>query len=115
MSFYVPVILTVFSNQQLDDYRYLRDLDEEMRSLRRIFLNAEKQGLCKHIQLSQASLMDIVQVFREYRDQITIFHYAGHANSYHLLLQEADGYSGITDAKGLADFLGQQHGLVTSN
>ncbi|MCB0185689.1 MAG: CHAT domain-containing protein, partial [Caldilineaceae bacterium] len=43
--------------------------------------------------------------------RIALWHYAGHANGYQLLLEDDQGQRALADAGGLADFLAQQRGL----
>jgi hypothetical protein len=70
------------------------------------------------VERSNATLKDILDVFqdRDRRDRIAIFHYAGHANGYELLLEAESGESEASrlqaaNAAGLAEFLGQQAGI----
>src|SRR5262249_39120682 len=92
-------------------YRYLRDLPKELRSLREILKDAERNGLCRLELLPNADLDQIVRVFTEYRDRVAIFHYAGHADSRRLLLESNDAGVAPAHAAGLAAFLGQRRGL----
>ena len=51
-----------------------------------------------------ATADDILGTFQDerYRGRVAIFHYAGHAESYELLLQGANGKPAVADAGGLA-------------
>ena len=60
---------------------------------------------------TNATLDEILEVFRDYRNRIAVFHYGGHANGYELLLESATGYAAVAGAGGLATFLSQQTGL----
>ncbi len=53
----------------------------------------------------------ILEPFREHRDRIAIFHFAGHANGYELLLESIKGETDVVKAQGFAQFLKQQQGL----
>ena len=108
-----PVIFLAFANDQSDATRYLRNLPDEIRSLRKLFKPMEDEGLCEVVLLSNVTPHDLVDVFQEsrYRNRIAIFHYAGHAGGYELLLESASGTPEVAHAEGLAGFLGQQSGL----
>jgi hypothetical protein len=82
----LPIIVLAFANEQ-EGRRYLRDLPEELRRLEDILKEAERNGLCRLELLPNASLDQIFDVFTKNRDQVTILHYAGHADSGRLLLE----------------------------
>ena len=104
-----PVIFIAFSNARGD----LRKLAEEQRLIRDALDDARKNNLCEYVERSNATADDLFDVFQnpEYRDRIAVFHYGGHANDYQILLESAQGEVATAEAKGLAAFLGQQHGL----
>lgn len=108
-----PVILLAFANDRDDTVNYLRNLPEEARQIREPLQRARRDGLCKLVELANATADDIFRVFQdpEYRDRIAAFHYGGHANGYQLLLESASGSPHAADAGGLAAFFGQQRGL----
>ncbi|MEM7016326.1 MAG: CHAT domain-containing protein [Pseudomonadota bacterium] len=68
----------------------------------------EATDLCDFEIHANVTVDTIFEVFRQpdYQDRIAIFHLAGHANGYSLMLQNAPAH-----AQGLAGFLGQQKGL----
>jgi hypothetical protein len=74
---------------------------------------AESAGVCELKDLSNATIGEIFDVFQKqrYRNRIAIFHFGGHAHSYELLLETAEGQAKIAHSKVLSDFLGQQDGL----
>jgi hypothetical protein len=84
-----PIVVLAFANDQAGQH-YLRDLPQELRSLREIFKGAERNGLCRLELLPNADLGQILNVFTENRDRVAIFHYAGHADSGRLLLESSD-------------------------
>src|SRR5271165_5185899 len=106
----LPVIVLAFANEQ-EGHRYLRDLPEELRRLQDILKDAERNGLCRLELLPNASLDQIFDVFTQNRDQVTILHYAGHADSGRLLLESNAAGGAPAHAAGLATFLGQCGGL----
>ena len=106
----LPIIVLAFANEQ-EGRRYLRDLPEELRRLQEILREAESNGLCRLELLPNATLDQIFDVFTRNRDQVTILHYAGHADSGRLLLESSAAGGAPAHAAGLATFLGQCGGL----
>lgn len=108
-----PIIFLASANDRADGIGYLRNLPDEMRRIRTALEPVERAGLCELITRQNATLEDILAVFQqaEHRNRIAIFHYAGHANGYQLLLEDREGGGALADAGGLADFLAQQRGL----
>jgi CHAT domain-containing protein len=106
----LPLVVLAFANEQ-EGRRYLRDLPEELRRLREILKEAERNGLCRLEMLPNATLEQIFDVFTRNRDQVTILHYAGHADSGRLLLESSTAGGTAANATGLATFLGQRRGL----
>ncbi len=94
-----------FANNQ---EHLLRNLSEERRRIRQHLERAQQDDLCEFVIYPDVTPNEIFDVFQEarYSDRIAIFHYAGHATSYRLLLEE-----GKLRAGGLAAFLGEQQGL----
>ena len=106
-----PIIYLAFANDHNDQTRYLRQLNQEYRALKSTLEAAENQGLCRLVIDAAATVETVLDTFTKYRDQIAIFHFAGHANGYQLLLEPAQSKPGVADAGGLAAFLSQQQGL----
>ncbi|MBV7339513.1 CHAT domain-containing protein [Chloroflexi bacterium TSY] len=108
-----PIIFLAFANDRQSGLHYLRNLPEEARNLRETLEQAERDELCQVILRQNVTIDEILDVFQsaENRNRITIFHYGGHANSYHLLLQTASGDPALAYAGGFAAFLDQQIGL----
>lgn len=106
-----PIVFLAFANEQDDRQRYLRKLPDETRLLRRILEDAEARGLCRLQVRTNATLPDILDVFRTYRDQVVLFHFGGHADSYGMLLEDDSGESRTVNAGGFAAFLAQRTGL----
>ena len=108
-----PVILLVFANETPQSHQYLRNLRFELNEVRKILRRAEEQGLCQLEILTNATIENLFDTFQSkvYRDRIAILHFSGHARSYDLLLEEAQGYSKLAAAVGLVPFLAGQKGL----
>lgn len=96
-----PIIFLAFANP-------LNDLDQgrEVKDLTAIFkLKGLKDRFDPKIEFG-VTLEDIRKIFNEYEDQICIFHYSGHANATHLLLQDK-----LDSGATLGSFLAKQGGL----
>lgn len=108
-----PVIFLAFANERADQIRYLRNLPEEARQLRKLLTQAKRKKLCTFILRENATLDDILDVFQnaQYERRIALFHFGGHANGYQLLVESAAGKPAPATARGLAAFFGQQSGL----
>ena len=63
------------------------------------------------VERSSATAAQIVEVFQSYGDRIAIFHYAGHADDYSLLLETAQGAQFEAEATDLAAVLSLQNSL----
>ncbi len=106
----LPIIVLAFANEH-EVRRYLRDLPEELRALQEIVKEAERNRLCRLELLPNATLPQLFDVFTRNRGQVTILHYAGHANSGQLLLESSAEGCAPAHAGGLATFLGHCEGL----
>jgi WD40 repeat protein len=108
----LPVILLAFANEQ-EGQRYLRNLPEELRLLRKTLGMGERGGRFRLELLPNATFDEIKKALRDNRDRVAIFHYGGHAGPDRLLLESESGLSRAVHAEGLAKLLGQQSGLKT--
>jgi len=108
-----PVIFLAFANDREGKTGYLRNLPEEARQVHAVLDAAAKAGLCEVVMQQNVTIDTVLDTFQDarYRDRIAIFHYGGHAESYELLLETAEGKSAAADAGGMAAFLGRQRGL----
>lgn len=98
------VIFLAFANDKTDASRYLRNLSNEFDEIRDIL---DKTN-CKIIERANVQIKDIFKIFRE--NEVTIFHYAGHANDFQLLLESQQGNE-VAHGKYLMDFLSSQSSL----
>ncbi len=108
-----PVILLAFANDRRDNARYLRGLADELRGIRQALQPAKRAGKVDIVEIANASLSDIIDVFTdpEYAGRIRIFHYAGHADSYRLMLETTGGATEYANAEGFSSFLARQGSL----
>ena len=88
-----PIIFLAFANDRTDGIGYLRNLPDEARRIHAALEPVHVAGLCDVVVRQNATLEDILAVFQHpaYRNRIALFHYAGHANGYQLLLESAAG------------------------
>jgi WD40 repeat protein len=110
-----PVLFFAFANDRSSSGSYLRNLPEEARQLQLCLDQAAQQIQCEVVVRQNATLDDILRVFRDsrYRNRIVLFHYGGHAGSFGLLLETPLGDVATAHAEGLTAFLGRQRGLHT--
>jgi len=106
-----PVIFLAFAQDRVEGGRYLCSLPIELDGIRKALQKARQAELCEVVERPNTILEHILDVFQEYKDRITIFHYGGHANSYALLLETLAGEHAIAHGKGLLSFLSKQKGL----
>lgn len=107
----LPVILLAYANDQIEGPSYLRELKNEILNIREALEKAENERLCKVEILEKATVDSIFSAFQEHRDNLAIFHFAGHANGFQLLLESESGDLKAAYAAGFASFLGQQKAL----
>lgn len=103
-----PVIFLAFANNQDD---YLPMLNRERKNIYRSLRWFNDNDVIKVEAEATTALEDVFEVFTEYDNQITIFHYGGHADSYHLQLQAPEKDDRAAYAIGLAQLLGRQKNL----
>lgn len=105
-----PVILLAFANSSANP---LPNLATECNRLTAILEAAAKKGICELVVRPYATVDQLLGIFEQtdLRGHMAVFHYAGHADSYRLLLEGADGQPALAHAGGLAALLRYQHGL----
>ena len=106
-----PHIFFAFANDWTHSRSNLRDLKKEYREIQKTIetvIDKDKCGLLFESGLTSKRLLD---TFQQYEDTIVIFHYAGHADSYSLLLESAQGKPERLYRKQLVATLSRQHSL----
>lgn len=98
-----PVIFLAFSNDN-DDHLAL--LDDERRAISDHLIPLESQQYVQLHTEPSARIKDLSKYITIFKDRIVIFHYAGHAGSKSVFLEE-----GAADSDGLANLLALQPGL----
>lgn len=104
-----PVILLAFANDKSQPDRFLDEL------------KAEKEGILAHLDeiphLCEVEIVEdtnidrLMDAFQRIGNRLAIFHFAGHAGSFHLCLESAEGNQELAHGSGLARFLGLQPNL----
>lgn len=85
-----PSIFLAFSNQQNN---YLHLLKEEDRGLWDILITHKLNGSLDFINRGYTSAEDIYDSLTKVQQSLEVFHYAGHANSFHLELDNETHYN----------------------
>jgi len=100
-----PVIVLAFANDQVDNTRYLRELNQELREIKQALRSIKQKNLCQIEILVGATLNDILQVFEDYQNRIAIFHYGGHADGFQLLLESETNKNEVAHGEGFTEIL----------
>lgn len=98
-----PIIFLAFSNSQDD---YLTMLKQESKHINRALEALDDKGLVKIVREESADLDTLFHNFNRFKNQIAIFHYAGHASGDNLSFEGNAG-----NADGLANLFSQQKNL----
>ena len=106
-----PVIFLAYSNERIDKSKNLRNLSREIDLIRDELRNAK--NYCDIVERGNATIKKIIDVLQDpaYRNRIAVFHYAGHADDYHLYLESDEGKAEGAEAGGIAGLLERQLGL----
>jgi len=102
-----PVLFLAFADPQQRGGTRLAHLQAEADSLLTTLRRSERAGRCTLVHRENLTVGRLVDVFQDpaYRSRIALFHYAGHADSYDLLLQAAASDPAPTSGASLAAFL----------
>lgn len=98
-----PVIFLTFAN---DDDNHLALLDSERKQIRDHLMPFANQNHFGFFSEPSSTLDDIFKYSNFYKNQIEVFHYAGHADSTQLFLNGQNAF-----AEGIAEMLAQQKNL----
>ncbi len=105
-----PIIFLAYANDRVDPDRYLRNLVDETRRIREALEQRGDQTY--RIELRpNATLEDIISVFDRNEGQVEVFHYAGHADSLQLMLEDSEGEIASAGLEGFTRLLAGQSGL----
>lgn len=101
-----PIIFLAFAN---DEAKYLRYLSTEAQRLRQSLSMAKQHGLCDFEERFNISVRDIFQAVK--MSEISIFHYAGHADDQTMSLSQPDSENIWIDTSYLNDFLARNKAI----
>lgn len=106
-----PVIFLAFASAW--NAGQLPNVPVEARALRAILEPLAEAGRIELILRQDVTTDEVFDLFQDerYAGRVAIFHYAGHADQYGLLLTDKAGAPQKTDASGFAAFLAEQPGL----
>ena len=99
----LPVVFLAYAN---DDSAHLDLLKQESRDTNRALRELDRKGIIKVLREESTEHKDIYENLLLYKNQISIFHYAGHASGKGLDLESGEG-----GAAGIAQQLGNQENL----
>ena len=99
-----PVVLLTFANSVEDGY--LHQLQKESALLRDLFLPLQQASFIELLREESLEDIDLPNLLARFKDQIAIFHFAGHADGKVLKLENGQGH-----VEGLAQLLALQKGL----
>ncbi|MEM7659465.1 MAG: CHAT domain-containing protein [Bacteroidota bacterium] len=105
-----PILFLAYANDLVDPARKLRFLVPEIHAIRDL-LNERVSPPYRIEVRDHASLDDIIAVFDRYEGQVSLFHYAGHADSFSLMLSNGELGNAPANLAGFARFLGEQPNL----
>ncbi|MEL6653460.1 MAG: CHAT domain-containing protein, partial [Bacteroidota bacterium] len=104
-----PVILLAFANDKSQPDRFLAQLSAERDGIL-LHLNQIPQ-LCEVEVVEDTDIDKLMEALQRVGPRLAIFHFAGHAGSFHLCLETALGQPELAHGAGLARFLGLQPNL----
>ena len=103
----LPVIFLAFANDKQDR---LNNLTKEKNLIQRA-LKPIHRTVCEVVVEMDVTADKIIEVFQDNKNNVILFHYAGHANDYDFLLNDFSGNTKRTSGNDLASFLSEQVGL----
>ncbi len=109
-----PIIFLAFSQDQHNNGQgYLPNLKQERINIGAALREVEAEGLVDLVIEPDATIEDIFNIFGDdrYRNRISIFHYAGHANGKGLYTEGKDGKNRLAHASGLRQLFSLQKNL----
>ena len=105
----LPVIFLAFANSHYEE-EHLPFLIKEKNNIRQALHSVNKR-ICEVIIESDITFDRIVEVFQENKNNVVIFHYAGHADIENWHLKDERGETKKAYSEGFVSFLAQQEGL----
>lgn len=105
----LPVLLFAFANDKQTPSGFLDQIVAEREAIEKALEQIKTDGLCELKIIPDARLELIIEAFHRYQDRVVLFHFAGHANEYELILETAYREKNKISKDGFTGFLiGQQ-------
>lgn len=82
-----PILLGAFASAFGDDGKRLRDVPQENQAIGEALGNVS--DVVDWESLPAATVETVFNSFRKFRNRVTVFHFAGHANGYELFLESS--------------------------
>ena len=80
-----PVLFFAFANEE---GRFLEYLKRESSAVNQALLPVDAKGFIKVVREESTELNDLFRFFQAYKDRMAVFHFAGHAGSQQLNLED---------------------------
>ncbi len=108
-----PVIYLAFANDQTNASEYLESLTKEKEAIEKVLAPLLEEEKVDVVITENTTIETVFDTFSDqrYKERIVVFHFAGHANSYQLLLESASGNNESAHGEALMRFLSTQHQL----
>lgn len=110
----LPVLLFAFANDKQTPTGFLDQIAVERKAIKKALEQIKTDGLCEIEIISDARLEEIIDVFHRYKDRVVLFHFAGHADEYELILETSyrekdqiskDGFTGFLMGQSSLQFI----------
>ncbi|MEO0732139.1 MAG: AAA family ATPase, partial [Bacteroidota bacterium] len=101
-----PFLLLVFAGYGNESDHKLDLLDRERKDVEALLESAVEKELCAYKSIASAEVADVRKALDKHGNELTVFHYAGHASAYDLFLRQfSDGREERADPAVLAQYL----------
>ena len=107
----LPILLFAFANDKQTPSGYLDQITEERLAIEEALRQIESDGLCQVEIIPDARLDLVVKAFQRFNNRIVLFHFAGHADEYSLILETKYREKDRVSSNGFAGFLARQNTL----
>lgn len=106
-----PILYLTYANDPQEPKRYLTTLDQEYQQVDQLLKSKESRFGYRTMSRVHSTLGSLFSDLQTYHNQITLFHFGGHAGEDHLLLQHLDGSVNATNQTGLSILFGAEENL----
>lgn len=106
-----PILYFTYANDPKDPARYLDTLNQEYQEVDQLLKSKEARFGYRTMSRVHTTLGSLFSDLQTYHNQITLFHFGGHAGEDHLLLQHLDGAMNAAKQTGLSILFGAEENL----